>query len=462
MTQLQTTAPVSAQPVSSENKKKKEEKSYGQKTVKFYADLDPHTERVLWYISHLHRRVWNNMLSICNADFSLIDTLLDKVNPKGREEIRKLKEFAETMPPIEKTFEHNDGTSTTVSIKPSWSLSEFGMLYALGPMRNADPELLQLPLNDLQKPCRVLAKSWKSFFELRKRGDKKARSPRMKNDLFFFTLQWEKPKLVEKDGRLYLSVNHKIPGVDAVLIPVPKNGMIVPKPKEKRADGDDTHCSLSEFPLRYVTINRMFPFHDRPSRFEVNIVYETEKVEVAPIGPATRYAGVDNGTRRKSLALEDGTSKTWYLPKWDQYFTKQRQIIEARMATKVKGSRAYIALYDARTKISKRWADKQKDLQRKIAHDMVQYADVFFVGETAVRLGLAQSEGGTKGQHRAAQNTGHLSRFPRFLMEKAIECGKRVIMVPDFISDADKAVRKVESAVRHLEYGLARPELLEK
>jgi hypothetical protein len=125
------------------------------------------------------------------------------------------------------------------------------------------------------------------------------------------------------------------------------------------------------------------------------------------------------------------------------------------MNTKAKGSRAWVALYDARTKLSKKWADKQKDLQRKIAHEMVQYGDIFFVGETMIRLGLAKSEMGSKGQHRAVQNTGNLARFVRFLKEKAVEQGKQVIEVPDFVSDAEKTVRKAESALRHLEHGLA-------
>ncbi|MCC6198779.1 transposase [Candidatus Nomurabacteria bacterium] len=433
MTQSNTLASVSTQPVSP-----KKEKEYGQKTVKFYVTPSLHTERVLWYISHLHKRVWNHMQAICQGDFGHIDTVLDKVNLKGQEEIQKLKDFKESMPPIEKTFDYAGGASTTVSIKPTRPISEFGMLYALGPIRNADPELLQLPLNDLQKPCRVLAKSWKSFFELNKRGDTEARPPRMKNDLFFFTLQWEKPKVVRYGTDTVLLVNHKINGIEGIGITLPLY----------------VSNLLSEKSTRYVTIKRTFPFWDRRSKFEVNIVYETERVETLPIDAHTKYAGVDLGARRIIL-IQDGMVKTWHLEKWDQYFTKQRQAIEARMATKIKGSRAHVALFDARTKLSKKWADKQKDAQRKIAYEMVQFADVFFVGETTIRLGLAKSEKGSKGQHRAVQNTGNLARFVRFLKEKAIERGKQVIEVPDFISDGDKTIRKVESAVRHLEYGLA-------
>lgn len=423
MTQSNNSAPVSAQSVPS----KKKEKAYGQKTVKFYASVDQHTERVLWYISHLHKRVWNNMFAVCSADFSLVDTFIDKVNPKGQEEIAKIKESVTIV-----AGQRGDYVK-------SKTLSEFGMLYCLGPMRNADPELLQLPVNDLQKPCRVLAKSWKSFFELSKRGDKEARPPRMKNDLFFFTLQWEKPRVANERGSTCLFVNHNIDGAGKVFLPMPPY----------------VSALLADKKLRYVTVKRTYPFYDRRSKFEVNIVYETSLAEQCPITENTRYAGVDIGSRRITLVCEAGNVvKTWHLPKWDQYFTKQRQSIEERMGTKTKGSRAWMALYDARTKLSKKWADKQKDLQRKIAREMVGYADLFFVGETAVRLGLARSEG-TKGQHRAVQNTGNLSRFIRFLKEKAAECGKRVVEVPDFVSDGDKRIRKVESALRHLEYGMA-------
>ena len=198
MTQQNNAGPVSAPSVSP-----KKEKDYGQKTIKFYYQHpDPHVERALWYISHLHKTVWNNMLAICNGDFSLVDTLLDKINPKGQEEIAHMKAGA--------TVETKKSGEEYVKIR---TLSEFGMLYVLGPMRNADPELLQLPLNDLQKPCRVLAKSWKSFFELAKRGDAEARPPRMKSDTFFFTLQWEKPKVATWDGISFLIVQHKIPGL---------------------------------------------------------------------------------------------------------------------------------------------------------------------------------------------------------------------------------------------------------
>jgi transposase len=177
------------------------------------------------------------------------------------------------------------------------------------------------------------------------------------------------------------------------------------------------------------------------------------------------YEGVDIGARRIAL-VQSGTNlaRTWVLPKWDQYYTKQRQKIEARMATKVKGSRAWVDLYDVRTKLSKKWSDSQKDNQRKIAHAMVQYADVFFVGETDIRLGLAKSQKGEKktkkekGQHRAVQNTGNMARFVHFLKEKAVERGKQVIEVPDYVCESDKKVRKIESAKAHLEYGLSEKE----
>lgn len=413
----------------------KTEKKFSQKTIKFfYRNPDLHTERVLWYLSSLHKKVWNHMLNMCKGNFEHIDSLLDKVNPKGQEEIQKLKDFA-----LENQNEEKPEYGKTRT------LSEFGMLYCLGPIRNNDPELLQLPLNDLQKPCRVLSKSWKSFFELKRRGDERARPPRYQNEQNFFTLQWEKPTIITKEieGIIissFLVFNHKIKGVGEIHIELPHY----------------VSRLIADKKVRFVTIKRTQYHVNRTSDFEINLVYEVPKTEKEEINSNMKIAGVDVGSRNIALVVsgEQSSVKTWNLPKWDQYFTKQRSNIEARMKTKTKGSRAWRDLFDARTKLSKKWGDKQKDLHRKIAHEMIEKADVFYIGITNVRLGLAKSENGSKSQHRAVQNTGNLSRFIRFLEEKAEEYGKHVIKVPDQKVETTNNQRKVLGAVRNYEYGI--------
>ncbi len=406
------------------------EKEFSQKTIKFfYRNPEPHIERILWYISFLHKKVWNHMLDICKGIFSHIDQLFESINPKGQAELQSLKDFTQEN--------QEDGR-----IKNK-TLSEFGMLYCLGPIRNNDTELLQLPLNDLQKPCRVLSKSFKSFFELKKRGDNKARTPKYQSEKIFFTIQWEKPKFTEKveSGvtKIFLVVNHKIAGIGSIEIELPKYVSDLLRGKQ----------------VRFVTLKRTHVHTDRISDFEINLVYEVPKTEKKKIDQNSKIAGVDLGARRIGLVTSGGVFRVWNLPKWDQYFTKQRMNIEARMKTKTQGSRAWRDLFDARTKLSKKWGDKQKDLHRKIAHEMIQMADVFYVGIAPVRLGLANSESGSKSQHRAVQNTGNLSRLLRFIEEKAEEYGKEIVRVPDQKTSSEKNnERKIYGAVRNYEYGI--------
>lgn len=425
-------------------KENKKEKQFGQKTVKFYyKNPTTHTEQVLWYISHLHKKVWNHMQDICSGKFDHIDILLDKVNIKGQEEIQKLKDsLLEVV------------TREGSTYNKSKSLSEFGMLYCLGPIRNSDPELLQLPLNDLQKPCRVLAKSWKSFYELSKRGDKAARPPRYKGESFFFTLQWEKPKIISIGGKCNLVVNHKISGVGEILIPLPKYV-----------------CELvSDKKVRFVTIKRTHTHVDHASDFEINLVYETELVEKISLSNDTKIAGIDVGSRRITVVVSDEPSKvkTYELRAHDKYFTKQRQKIEQKMKLCKKGSKRYRKLADTITKLSNKWHNCQKDSQRKIAADIIKKADVFYIGETNIRVNrkdkegnvsdsLAQSKDGSKSEHRAVQNTGNLSRMTQFINEKAVEYGKYTSKVPDHKSDTKnkKDSIKIIGAVCNMEYGIA-------
>lgn len=289
-------------------------------------------------------------------------------------------------------------------------ISVFSFNYLLADMRkksvtlkDGTPVALGEISSDMEREVlRKLAGSYNSFFQLKKNKDARARMPRFKEEHWFQTLSWSSFSIA--DGVLYA------PGYQRERIEIPLAEYLCQKIQGKEI----VHATLT--------------FRDG--------VFELSLVTASPLPPVVEnpkfFRAIDLGAGDVAVTDSDGSEFLIPSRRSDKFWLKQVRRLEARVRLRVKKSRGWKRLMDARRTVFNKSMDQHISYQRKLAHALVEKkVECIVIGKTHTRMGIARSAGGTPDQHYGAQNTGYLSRLLKFIKEKAEERGVRLLEFPD-------------------------------
>ncbi len=409
----------------------KEEKDYNRKTVK--VAIYPTEEQIatLYYIGSLHAELFN----MANAEIKYRIENRDQI----KEEIEnELKNLGYDMPRKElfllKAEMSKKEKRKINQIIYKASTDYMTMCDWITPMRQSFIEFAQINRKSEEATLDRLTGAWASFLELRKNDDPKARPPGRRNsELYFDAIPWSDGKIVGAG----ITLAHKIPSATKLNFVLPQYAL-------------DTIAGRE---ICRVEIVRQYPEKwIEKTKWYATITYKTTKPDMVPM---ERILALDLGAG--SIAGIDSRGRTYLQPmrRADKYWQKILIPLKQERDALEKGEPKRNTLQEKIREMERRQSDQMKDFQRKLAHSIVQKADCFLVGKTPIRLGLAQSEDGSKKEHRGVQNTGGLSRLLTLLHNKAIEFGKTVIEVPDatFVEIVNNAPRKVVMAYEHLQKG---------
>lgn len=251
---------------------------------------------------------------------------------------------------------------------------------------------------------RKLAGSYDSFFQLKKNKDARARKPGSKEEHWFQTLSWSSFSI--GDGILYA------PGYQRTRIEIALGEYL----REKIQGKEVVHATLA---LRRDT-----------GAFELSLVV------ASPLPPVVEspkfFRAIDLGAGDVAVTDSDGAEFLIPSRRSDKFWRKQVRHIEARTRLRIKKSRGWKRLMNARRAVFNKSMDQHISYQRKLAHALVEKkVECIVIGKPHTRLGLAKTKEGTADQHWGAQNTGYMHRLLRYIKEKGEERGVKVVEHPD-------------------------------
>lgn len=277
---------------------------------------------------------------------------------------------------------------------------------------------------------RKLAGSYKSFFELKKNKDGRARMPWTRTEDRFMTMSWSSFSV---QGGLLLA-----PGFDKKRIEIPVGDYLA----EKIAGKDAVHATLA--------------FRD--GRFELSLVAAFEAPPPRSGQPAF-FRAIDLGAG--DIAVSDSDGSEFLIParRPDKFWRGEVRSIAARVEGRQKGSRGWKRLMKARRHILNKSSDQHSSHQRKLAHALLEdKIHCIVIGKPKTRLGLARSKSGTSDEHWGVQNTGYMFRQILYIKEKAAERGVKVVELADPIREggSDDPLAKFNAARTLLSAALAK------
>ncbi len=297
--------------------------------------------------------------------------------------------------------------------------------------------LKQIRLEDARGTALYISGAFDSYFELKKRGDTEARMPRPSKDSMFQTVVFQNVKLDGNQVRLI----HMLHGKKQML------GIEIPGgTAEKIGTRNIVHAKI-------VRKNR---FMSESSTYSIELVCHQPVPEPKIL---KRAMGIDVGAGNIAM-IDSRGHKTWInMRRPDKFWMPRILVCDAQLKSlrdaDSNHSQEYCDIAKYRRSMFLKMQAQQRDYQRKLAAVIIEKADVFFIGEESVRLGLAQSSDGTAKEHRGVQNTGNMSRFVQYLKWNARKTGKLVVMLPDVqIEHDDFKTRKILAAEAHLKNGL--------
>jgi len=304
-----------------------------------------------------------------------------------------------------------------------------------------------------------VAGAYQSFFELKKRGDSRARTPKTYKWPCQLPLTWPAEAYSFQDGKLSMRgcsnglrlelelpkyLRGAVEGKELVYVRLKQKTDLRRVPCKDgwpgwriwELFGSDWRENLRELGWpREVEVNGE-PINVAPYRHNSSTqwVLELTTSEVAP-KPNGRRKGriiaLDIGAGNVAVVTSDGKEALIPMRRPDKIAKRWVSRIERCQEGLAKNSWEYDCLAKDRAMVFQQMENRQQDYQRKLAHALLSGVRVLVVGQTQIRLGLAQSELGSAKQHWGSQNTGYMARIVQFLENKAAETGVSIIKLPD-------------------------------
>lgn len=275
-------------------------------------------------------------------------------------------------------------------------LNEYAMNYMLPSLKKEQPMFKELNSKACQRVCKEIYTSFKSFFALHKKGDKKARIPSLIKDCnVFHTIVYN------QSGWIF--VDHET---------IKLNGITLQYKGNKEID----FLSLNVKEVRLKKINNKYLLDvcseteiEDPKQYEVQ-----NKVLAIDLGLEKLAYGIDN--LGNVVTLDNKASKT------NKYFRKQIGKIQQKLSTKQKGSRRYEKLNNVRRKLYKK---KNSQVTQALHTQSKKLACMDYktivVGDLTVKQ-LMSTEGANKKKKNVRRSFHEtcISRFMEMLKYKCI------------------------------------------
>lgn len=273
----------------------------------------------------------------------------------------------------------------------------------------------------------TVAGSFRSFFNLKKNGDRRARLPETKPWPCPITLSWRTIRITA-DNTIKLS------GLSG-------QKLILPIPQYLRDATRDKK-------IVYASMRR-----DLKGDWWLCLTVSSPAPELRP---PREFIGVDVGAGDVAIATSSGQISLIPARRPDRWAMARIAEVERRQKDLSKDSRRYKCLAGARRTLFKLFSQQERDFQRKLANALVKTADVLVIGVTPIRLGLAQTNRGVAKQHWGVQNTGYLARLIQLIESKAAERGVEVLKKSDPRRDGplNDPTAKFAAAIKLLETGM--------
>lgn len=274
----------------------------------------------------------------------------------------------------------------------------------------------------LQYVLRNLDADYKSFFALRKNGDKESQPPKWKGKKHFTTMVFNQSGFGIKNNQI--SFSHKHPSKIKLSFTIPEK-----------------FKWLNKKPIKQINIYKK-------DNYYVSITYEIPSKKYKD---NEKYQAFDLGIIKHTAINNQGQFIEFINPRIDKYWDKKEKKVQAKRDSYSKGKKKKSRQWKLHHKVLKRIKRKKsnqiKDYLHKLSNKIVNNtkANTIIVGDLSVkemcnnkkskaRRNKKIAEGkpvlrrkAEKGLHRSQHNTGYISRFVSFLTYKAELIGKRVI-----------------------------------
>ncbi|WP_321416568.1 transposase [uncultured Methanomethylovorans sp.] len=291
----------------------------------------------------------------------------------------------------------------------------------------------------LQGTLKCLDNDYRSFFNLRKNKDVKARPPGFKGKKYFTTMIYNQSgfDIIDSNGNVIISKS-----MDTQVY----------KPEVEYSEQDKIFIDLSHkhpsgIPLTFelpvpLLEERIFSkatdivqvnLYQKDDEFYISITYEV---------PAEKhcnndcYLAIDIGTIKQTMVDSDGKFTELKNRRPDKYWDPKIQQIQSRRDHCKKDSRKWKRLHNNLGRIKRRSSNQLKDNQHKITRNIVENTDAntIIIGKLDVKQMASSKPKANKrdrSTNRGTHNSGHIGRFAQFLTYKAEALGKRVIRIDE-------------------------------
>ncbi len=253
----------------------------------------------------------------------------------------------------------------------------------------------------LQMILRELDTNFKSFFALRKNGNRDANPPKFRGKKYFKTMCYNQSGFKVKKG--FVELSHKHPSNIDLKFKIPK-----------------------KFVFEEVY---QVSIYQKDDDFYISIVYEKEEKEYVDNG---KYQAFDLGIAKHTGVNIYGKFVEFHNPRPDKYWQSKIEEVQSKRDHCKRNSRKW-KWYDKKLKkMKKKCANQMKDWQHKISRKIIvnTKANTIIVGKLETKK-MSRNNKHIKGLNRSLQNTGTISRFVGFLTYKAKLEGKRVIEISE-------------------------------
>lgn len=278
----------------------------------------------------------------------------------------------------------------------------------------------------LQSVLKKLDANYKSFFSLRKNGDKSARPPNFRSRKYFMTLEYFMTLVYNQsgfrtDGHTII-FSHKVNDVCLLfdVQGIPDSSRI----KQIEIYNDDPYKAKGDF---FISVT-------------CDVSPSIEYVD------NNQYQAIDLGITKIVTAVN--TQGKFFEAKTlrsDQYWNTRIDSIKSRRDHCKKGSERWDRLHKTYRKMEAKKSHQIKDFQHKLSKKMIENtkANTMIVGDLNVKS-MARSKKVTgkkkRSMNRSTQNQGYLSGFIGFLTYKAELRGKKVIRIDESYTSKDCCV----------------------
>ncbi|MDA0524674.1 RNA-guided endonuclease InsQ/TnpB family protein [Methanococcoides alaskense] len=301
------------------------------------------------------------------------------------------------------------------------------------------PEYTWVYSKVLQGTLKCLDNDYRSFFNLKKNGDKKARSPGFKGKHYFTTMLYNQSGFEISDSNGHVVVRKSM-------------DTRIKQPISTYTEHDQLYIDLShkhpsKIPLKFelpvelldkrifkhaVTIDQV-NVYQKDNKFYISITYGVPSIQ---FNNNDTYLAIDIGVSKQTMVDTDGNFTELINRRPDKYWEPKVQQVQSRRDHCLKNSRKWNLLHGNLKKMKRKSSDQLKDNQHKITKRIIENNDakVIIVGKLDVK-GMASSKPDdkkyNKSVHRGTHNSGHMGRFAQFLTYKAEQAGKRIIRIDE-------------------------------